>query len=144
MYTLDNLKGANVTSATLKTFVNWSYYATTKTEMWVDKVTSAWSENNVTWNTRPPSIGITSTTAARNEWASFNVTNAVKEVVTGNRTDYGFKFHSNGNEMTHWKQLSAGENGKNITNLSVTYNYPQMQPLTTNPFPLEQELRLVM
>lgn len=135
MYTLDNLKGANVTSATLKTFVNWSYYATTKTEMWVDKVTSAWSENNVTWNTRPPSIGITSTTAARNEWASFNVTNAVKEVVTGNRTDYGFKFHSNGNEMTHWKQLSAGENGKNITNLSVTYNYPQMQPLTTNPFP---------
>lgn len=135
MYTLDNLKGADVTSATLKTFVNWSYYATAKTEMWVDKVASSWSENNVTWNTRPPSTGITSTTVARNEWASFNVTNAVKEVVTGKRADYGFKFHSNGNEMTHWKQLSAGENGKNITNLSVTYSYPQMQPLTTNPFP---------
>lgn len=135
LYTLDNLKGANVTSATLKTFANWSYYATTKTEMWVDRVASSWSENNVTWNTRPPSIGITSAKAARNEWASFNVTNAVQEIVSEKRSDYGFKFHANGNEMTHWKQLSAGENGKNVTNLSVTYSYPQMQAATTNTFP---------
>lgn len=135
LYSLDNLVGADITSANLKTFVNWSYYETTKTGLWVDRVASPWSENNVTWNTRPPSTGIASTTVARNSWAIFNVTNAVKEIVSGKRVDYGFKFHTNGNEMTHWKQLSAGENGKNVTNLSVTYSYPQMQALKSNSFP---------
>lgn len=135
LYSLDNLVGADITSANLKTFVNWSYYETTKTGLWVDKVASSWSENNVTWNTRPASTGIASTTVARNSWATFNVTNAVKEVVSGKRVDYGFKFHTNGNEMTHWKQLSAGENGKNVTNLSITYSYPQMQAIKSNPFP---------
>lgn len=135
MSALDSLKGAIVSSASLKTYVNWSYYATSKSEIWVDKVNATWSENNVTWNTRPTSTGITSTTVARNNWANFNVTNAVKEIATGKRTDYGFKFHSNGNETTHWKQLSAGENGKNVTNLSVNYTYPQMKALTAEPFP---------
>lgn len=135
LYSLASLEGANVTSATLKAFVNWSYYETTKTGLWVDKVASPWSENNVTWNTRPASTGIASTTVARNNWATFDVTNAVKEVVAGTRTDNGFKFHTNGNEATHWKQLSAGENGANITNLSVAYSYPQMQPLKSEPYP---------
>ncbi|WP_214722035.1 DNRLRE domain-containing protein [Exiguobacterium sp. s192] len=135
MPSLSELKGAEISAASLKTYVKWNYYAGTKTGLWVDRVNSTWSETGVTWNTKPSSTNITSTTVSRDQWATFNVLSAMKTIADGSRTDYGFKFHTNGNGQTYWKQLTAGENNKNKTNLSVTYSYPQMGSLKTSVYP---------
>ncbi|WP_426273749.1 DNRLRE domain-containing protein [Exiguobacterium sp. R-17] len=135
MPALSDLKGAEISAASLKTYVKWNYYAGTKTGLWVDRVNANWSETGVTWDTKPSSTNITSTTVARDQWATFNVLSAIKTIADGSRTDYGFKFHTNGNGQTYWKQLTASENTKNRTNLNVTYSYPQMGALKTNAFP---------
>lgn len=135
MPALSDLKGAEISAASLKTYVKWNYYAGTKTGLWVDRVNANWSETGVTWDTKPSSTNITSTTVARDQWATFNVLSAIKTIADGSRTDYGFKFHTNGNGQTYWKQLTASENTKNKTNLNVTYSYPQMGSLKTNAFP---------
>lgn len=135
MPALSELKGAEISAASLKTYVKWNYYAGTKTGLWVDRVNSNWSETGVTWDTKPSSTNITSTTVSRDQWATFNVLSAMRTIADGSRTDYGFKFHTNGNGQTYWKQLTASENSKNKTNLSVTYSYPQMSSLKTNVYP---------
>ncbi len=131
---LSDLRGAIINSAEVNTFVTWSYYATTKNGLWLDRVNENWSETGVTWNTRPSSTNLLSTNVARDQWANFDVTSFVDQVAAGSRTDYGFKFHTNGNGTTHWKQISASENGSNRTNLNVSYTYPKMATVTTEGF----------
>lgn len=135
MPSLSDLKGATISNATFKTFAKWSYYADTKTGLWIDKVNSNWSESSLDWDARPSSTNITSTTVSRNQWATFNVTSAIKSIADGSRTDYGFKLHTNGNGQSYWKQLTASENSKNKTSVNVTYSYPQMGSLKTSVYP---------
>jgi RHS repeat-associated protein len=131
---LTDLRGATISSAEVKTFVTWSYYATSPNGLWLDRVNENWSETGVTWDTRPSSTNLLSTNVARDQWANFDVTSFVDQVADGRRTDYGFKFHTNGNGTTHWKQISASENSSNRTNLSVSYSYPKMSAITTEGF----------
>lgn len=135
MPSLSDLKGALISNASFKTFAKWSYYADTKTGLWIDKVNSNWSESSLDWDARPSSTNITSTTVSRNQWATFNVTSAIKSIADGSRTDYGFKLHTNGNGQSYWKQLTASENSKNKTSVNVTYSYPQMGSLKTSVYP---------
>ncbi|WP_269318441.1 DNRLRE domain-containing protein, partial [Exiguobacterium sp. KJ 601] len=131
---LSDLRGAVISGAEMSTYVTWSYYATQKNGLWLDRVNANWSETGVTWNTRPSSTNLLSTNVARNQWANFDVTTFVSQIAAGNRTDYGFKLHTNGNTTTHWKQISASENNKNRTKLNVTYSYPKMASITTEGF----------
>ncbi|MED4941122.1 DNRLRE domain-containing protein, partial [Heyndrickxia coagulans] len=124
-----DLKGAIIDSADLKAYITHSYYATTKTSIWVDRVQSSWSADTMNWNNKPGSTNITSTTAARNQWATFNVKGTVQGVVDGEYPNYGFKFHENGNGQTYWKKITASESA-NKAKLVVTYHYPEMKSPT--------------
>ncbi|TCI59112.1 DNRLRE domain-containing protein [Exiguobacterium sp. SH0S2] len=131
---LTDLRGATVSSAEVNSYVTWSYYGTQQNGLWLDRVNANWSETGVTWNTRPSSTNLGSTNVARNQWANFDVTSFVSQVAAGSRTDYGFKFHTNGNGTTHWKQITASETGTNRTRLNVTYSYPKMASISTEGF----------
>ncbi|QUE88008.1 DNRLRE domain-containing protein [Exiguobacterium alkaliphilum] len=131
---LTDLRGATISSADINTYVTWSYYATQQNGLWLDRVNENWSETGVTWNTRPTSTNLATTNVARNQWANFDVTTFVSQVASGTRTDYGFKFHTNGNTTTHWKQITASETNTNRTRLNVTYSYPKMSAISTEGF----------
>lgn len=131
---LTDLRGATISSADINTYVTWSYYATQQNGLWLDRVNENWSETGVTWNTRPTSTNLATTNVARNQWANFDVTTFVSQVASGTRTDYGFKFHTNGNTTTHWKQITASETATNRTRLNVTYSYPKMLTISTEGF----------
>lgn len=131
---LSDLRGATVSSANISSYVVWSYYATQANGLWLDRVNENWSETGVTWNTRPASTNLLSTNVARNQWANFDVSTFVSQVANGTRTDYGFKFHTNGNSTSHWKQITASETNKNRTRLNVTYSYPKLATVTTEGF----------
>uniref|UniRef100_UPI0040444719 DNRLRE domain-containing protein n=1 Tax=Niallia sp. 03133 TaxID=3458060 RepID=UPI0040444719 len=125
-FSLTNLKGAVVDSADLKAYVTHSYYATQQTGLWVDRVTGPWYANELTWNNKPGSTNITSTSVARDQWATFNVKGTVQGWIDGDYGNDGFKFHTNGNGQTYWKKLSSAETA-NVAKLVISYHYPTMQ-----------------
>lgn len=131
---LSDIKGATITSASLKTYVKWSYHPTTKTGIWLDRVNSKWSESSINWENKPTSTNITSTKVARAQWATFNVKDTIQQIADGEMDDYGFKLHANGNDENYWKQLTASESGKK-SNVVISYSYPQMKGLKAEPFP---------
>ncbi|MCO7125914.1 DNRLRE domain-containing protein [Sporolactobacillus shoreicorticis] len=122
-----DLKGAIIDSASLNTYVTHSYYATQKTGIWVDRVTTGpWYVNDLIWNNRPKSTSLSSTSVARDQWASFNVKSAVQGWVNGDYPNYGFRIHENGNGQTYWKKLTAAESA-NKAKLVISYHYPMMK-----------------
>lgn len=129
---IGDLKGATIDSAQLAAYVTHSYYADTKTGIWVDEVKGPWYVDELTWNNKPSSTNITSTTAARDEWAYFDVKNTVQAWVNGTRENYGFKFHTNGNGKTYWKKITAAESKK--AKLVIGYHYNKMTNPTVNSY----------
>jgi len=129
---MTQLLGASVSAAKMQSYVKWNYNGATPMDVWADKANATWSETGVTWDTKPTSTNITKDAAAVNEWLSFNVLTYVKGIATGSK-DYGLKLHANGNGMTYWKQLTASENAANKSKISVTYSYPKMQAIKTEP-----------
>ncbi|MEI2358745.1 DNRLRE domain-containing protein [Mesobacillus zeae] len=127
-----DLKGATIDSAKLAAYVTHSYYADTKTGIWVDEVKGQWFANELTWKNKPSSTNITSTTAARDEWAYFDVKNTVQAWVSGTRENYGFKFHTNGNGKTYWKKITAAESKK--AKLVIGYHYNKMSNPSVNSY----------
>lgn len=125
-FSLTNLKGAVVDSADLKTYVTHAYYSTQKTGLWVDRVTGPWYANELTWSNKPGSTAITSTTVARDQWATFPVKSTVQGWINGTYQNDGFKFHTNGNGQTYWKKLSSAETA-NVAKLVISYHYPTMK-----------------
>ncbi|MEY8742793.1 DNRLRE domain-containing protein [Bacillales bacterium AN1005] len=125
-FSLTNLKGAVVDSADLKTYVTHAYYATQKTGLWVDRVTGPWYANELNWSNKPGSTAITSTTVARDQWASFPVKATVQGWINGDYQNDGFKLHTNGNGQTYWKKLSSAETA-NVAKLVISYHYPTMK-----------------
>ncbi|WP_242731433.1 DNRLRE domain-containing protein [Bacillus altitudinis] len=120
-----DLKGATIESADLQAFVTHAYYAGKKNGLWVDEVKGAWGANDLTWNNKPSSTKITSTSVGRDEWAHFNVKDTIQAWVSGERSNYGFKFHTNGNGQTYWKKITAAESAKKAK-IVVKYHYDQM------------------
>lgn len=129
---IGDLKGATIDSAQLEAYVTHSYYADIKTGIWVDEVKGQWYVDELTWNNKPSSTNITSTTVARDEWAYFDVKNTVQAWVNGTRENYGFKFHTNGNGKTYWKKITAAESKK--AKLVIGYHYNKMTNPTVNSY----------
>ncbi|MBK3496834.1 RHS repeat-associated core domain-containing protein [Viridibacillus sp. YIM B01967] len=124
-----DLKGATIDSADLQAYVTHAYYATQKNGLWVDEVKGSWGANELTWNNKPSSTKITSTSVGRDEWAHFNVTDTIQAWVSGERSNYGFKFHTNGNGQTYWKKITAAESAKKAK-IVIAYHYEKMQTPT--------------
>ncbi len=121
-----DLKGAIIDAAELKVYVTHSYYTTTKTGLWVDKANAYWNADKLTWNNKPSSTNITSTTVARDQWATFNVKQTVQDWVDAKYANEGFKFHVNGNGQTYWKKITAAESAKSAK-ITISYHYPTMK-----------------
>ncbi|KRF58741.1 hypothetical protein ASG97_22790 [Bacillus sp. Soil745] len=130
---IGDLKGATIDSAELAAYVTHSYYADTKTDIWVDEVKGQWYADELTWNNKPSSTKITSTSVARDQWAYFDVKNTIQAWVDGTRPNYGFKFHTNGNGKTHWKKITAAESAKKAK-LVIGYHYNKMSNPTVNSY----------
>ncbi|MDM5210821.1 DNRLRE domain-containing protein [Peribacillus sp. NJ4] len=130
---IGDLKGATIDSAELAAYVTHSYYVDTKTDIWVDEVKAQWYVDELTWNNKPSSTKITSTSVARDQWAYFDVKNTIQAWVDGTRENYGFKFHTNGNGKTHWKKITAAESAKKAK-LVISYHYEKMKNPTVSSF----------
>jgi hypothetical protein len=131
--------GATITSASLQLFadLNWSTSPTTggpNNAGYLSRVTSAWSENVVTWNSQP---GITTTnqvtipgsTSAAQSY-TLNVTSLVQDMVSS--ANYGFMLKMQ-DEFNYYKSLmfASSDNANSSTKtpvLTITYN---MTPVTT-------------
>ncbi|MBW0934202.1 DNRLRE domain-containing protein [Priestia megaterium] len=122
---LSSFEGATVESATFNVFDKWHYYADNPNGLWLDTVNAAWDPSTITWNNKPSSTNVTSTTVTRGKWASFNVTNTVQSWINKTKPNYGFKLHTNGNGQTYWKKVVSSENATEKPNLSLTYSYPK-------------------
>lgn len=132
------LKNAIVDSATLEMFVTHAYDETEKTGLWVDRVNSAWYVDTLTWNNKPSSTNIANTLVSRDQWAKFNVKQTVQDWINGTYGNFGFKFHTNGNGQTYWKQLSAAENA-NKAKLVIAYHYNTPEKPTTAGFSINKD-----
>ncbi|MCK1985796.1 MULTISPECIES: DNRLRE domain-containing protein [Peribacillus] len=130
---IGDLKGATIDSAELAAYVTHSYYVDTKTDIWVDEVKAQWYVDELTWNNKPSSTKITSTSVARDQWAYFDVKNTIQAWVDGTRENYGFKFHTNGNGKTHWKKITAAESAKKAK-LVISYHYEKMKNPTVSSY----------
>ncbi|MED3928999.1 DNRLRE domain-containing protein, partial [Priestia megaterium] len=123
------LKGAIIDSANFNIYTAHSY-SSTATNVWLDRVDGNWSPGSVTWNTKPGSTNIATASVAKDQTANFDVTNTVKDWVSGTKPNYGFKLHENGNGQSYWKKFYASENSSNKPYLSVNYHYPTVNAPT--------------
>ncbi|MBT2655350.1 DNRLRE domain-containing protein [Bacillus sp. ISL-18] len=123
---ISKLSGAIIDTATFNIYTAHSYYPSTATGVWLDRLDGNWASNTLTWNSVPPSVNIASASVYQGQTASFNVLNTVRDWVYGNKTNYGFKLHTNGNGQTYWKKFYASENSTKKPNLSVDYHYPTL------------------
>ncbi|MEI5908515.1 DNRLRE domain-containing protein [Bacillus spongiae] len=113
--------GYMVNSAKLKVYVTHHYYANNPNGLWVDYVNSSWNASTLTWSNKPSSTNITSVNVGREQWATFDVTNIVKDWNKGKKTNYGFKLHTNGNGQEYWKKVVSGSNSTLQPKLEITY-----------------------
>ncbi len=116
--------GVTVSSASFNIYVQHSYSLATPTSIYLGKLNSAFTAGQ-TWNMTDPSwTALTSDTVADNQWASFSVTNTVKDWIYGAATNYGFRVYESSTSQSLWKRLRASENATNAPYLSVTYWRP--------------------
>jgi hypothetical protein len=91
------------------------------------QITSEWNENTVTWNTRPTTNPIATSTAmvpsSPGVWMQWDVTKDVQDFVSGNKTNYGWRLI----DEQYWGGLDiprthfwTKENGKKIPSLKIT------------------------
>jgi len=126
---ISKLQGSIVDSAKFNIYTAHSY-SSVATNVWLDRVDGNWSPGSVTWNTKPGSTNIATTSTAKDQMASFDVLNTVKDWVAGTKPNYGFKLHENGNGQSYWKKFYASENSANKPYLAVDYQYPTLSAPT--------------
>ncbi|MCU7712677.1 DNRLRE domain-containing protein [Priestia sp. JV24] len=126
---ISKLQGSIVDSAKFNIYTAHSY-SSAATNVWLDRVDGNWSPGSVTWNTKPGSTNIATTSTAKDQMASFDVLNTVKDWVAGTKPNYGFKLHENGNGQSYWKKFYASENSVNKPYLAVDYHYPTLSAPT--------------
>ncbi|WP_243495792.1 DNRLRE domain-containing protein [Priestia aryabhattai] len=131
---ISSLKGAVIDSATFNAYVTHAYYADSPNGLWLDEVSSDWSPSTLTWNNKPSSTNIAKTDVGRDKWAQFSVTNTVQSWLSGSKSNYGFKLHTNGNGQTFWKKVVSGDNATNVPYLSVTYHYDALSAPTVKAY----------
>lgn len=90
--------GANITSAKLKLFANASSSngaISGNNESWIERITSPWDEQNVTWASQP-SVSINNRVAtisvpAGSGMYEYNVTSLVNDILADRTNSYGFR-----------------------------------------------------
>lgn len=125
---MSRFKGAIIHDAKVKVYVKHHYYTNTPNGLWLDVVSGAWTPSSITWNNKPGSFSNPNTSVVnvtRNQWAEFNVTQAVQNWANDTWGSYGFKLHTNGNGTTYWKKIVASEDYENPPVIEVTYSYPK-------------------
>ncbi|XZF77805.1 DNRLRE domain-containing protein [Bacillus sp. AL-1R] len=118
-----NLTGLTITSASFNAYVKHSA-SSSATGIWLDRITGSWSNSSVTWDTKPSSTNIATTTVGEGQWANFDITNTVKSWLSGSLTNYGLKLHENGNGSAYWKKIISTSNSDNNPYISVNYTIP--------------------
>ncbi|WP_335872617.1 DNRLRE domain-containing protein [Bacillus sp. 2205SS5-2] len=114
--------GYMVSSAKFKVYVTHHYYVNNPNGLWLDYVNNPWDAGTLTWNNKPSSTTkIGSVSVGRGQWAEFDVSGIVKEWNKGNKTNYGFRIHTNGNGTSHWKRIISASNATNRPYLEITY-----------------------
>ncbi|SFS88826.1 RHS repeat-associated core domain-containing protein [Marininema halotolerans] len=127
---VSSLKGMIIDSAKFNVHVDHAYYfAPTANGLWLDEVSGDWSESSLTWKVQQDkkitSKNIGMQNVARGQDVAFDVKSTVQNWANGTKTNYGFKFHTNGNKQTFWKKLGSSESTSNKPYLSVTYHAPK-------------------
>ncbi|WP_186321409.1 DNRLRE domain-containing protein [Bacillus sp. FJAT-22090] len=123
-----SLPYATIETAIFNIYNVHSYYPSTLTGIWLDRVNGSWDESSITWNNKPASSLFTSTSVYKGKWATFNVKNAVNDWMKGTTPNNGFKLHTNGNGQTFWKKFYSSEHSvadyRPHLNISYFYTSP--------------------
>lgn len=104
-----SLPNATIETAIFNIYNVHSYYPSTLTGIWLDRVNGPWDESTIKWSNKPTSSLFTSTSVHKGKWATFNVKNAVNDWMKGTTPNNGFKMHTNGNGQTFWKKFYSSE-----------------------------------
>lgn len=121
-----SLPYATIETAIFNIYNVHSYYPSTLTGIWLDRVNGPWDESTINWRNKPTSSLFTSTSIHKGKWSTFNVKNAVNDWVKGTAPNYGFKMHTNNNGQTFWKKFYSYEHGvaDYRPHLNISYFYP--------------------
>ncbi|KZZ85186.1 DNRLRE domain-containing protein [Bacillus sp. SJS] len=116
---------ANIDWAKLNVFTTHSYYPTTPTGVWLDKVNGSWNAGTLTWNTKPSTSNLTSVNVYKGQWATFDITDTLQDWVSGKQANNGFMLHTNGNGQSYWKKFVSSENTgyDKAPHLNISYSY---------------------
>ena len=127
-----SLPYATIETAIFNVYNVHSYYPSTLTGIWLDRVNGPWDESTINWRNKPTSSLFTSTSVHKGNWATFNVKNAVNDWIKGTTPNYGFKLHTNGNGQTFWKKFySREQSGVDYRpHLNLAYFYPSPSNLS--------------
>lgn len=119
------------------------YFRTTYTEstvagqLLIERNTSSWAENTVTWSTKPSTTSedsaIMSTVQWTNYWISADITNMVRDWLLNGQTMYGVTLRNYPTDTTnHFESVYAKEYGY-ASYIAVTYTQKPNAPTITSP-----------
>jgi RHS repeat-associated protein len=119
---------AYVASAQFRAYLFHQYYASAATDVYVGRVTSAWS-NATTWNTRPSHTNLgTQSVTGRGVWVSQGCAATVQNWLRGTWANHGFSIYQKEDgtqNLTHWKKFYSREAGSAYDpQLIVDYSIP--------------------
>jgi RHS repeat-associated protein len=119
---------AYVASASFRAYLSHQYYASSTTDVYVGRVTSAWS-NATTWNTRPSHTNLgTQPVTGRGVWMAQGCTATVQNWLRGTWPNHGFSLYQKEDgtqNTTHWKKFYSREAGSTYDpQLIVDYGVP--------------------
>lgn len=123
--------GATITNASLQLYadLNWSSSPTTggpNNAGYLSRVTSAWTENTVTWNTQPPTTTVNQViipgSSSTAQDYTLNVTNLTQDML--NNGNYGFRLMMQ-DELNYYKSLMFASSDNTVIarcpKLTVSY-----------------------
>ncbi len=110
--------GCSLTQATLLLFLQRAQGPRTINAY---QVSSAWTENAVTWNNQPSVTGsaATAATVANNTWMQWTVTSLVQAMMAG--TNYGFMLEDSAEDTGNNTQTYQSREGTNVPELDLTF-----------------------
>ncbi|MBD1373936.1 DNRLRE domain-containing protein [Hazenella sp. IB182357] len=131
----DDLAGVTVDSATLKVYTKHTYSSSGST-IYLDLVKDTWYASTLNWTSgsKLSTTPFTSKKVTKGSWASFDVTEPVKNTVLNKDITWGFKLHTNGAGTSQWTKFYASDAGTNKPHISITYHLPTPKNFTAQPY----------
>jgi len=129
-FNTSSFNGAYIDSASLNLHCRESHE---QAGVWIDRLTSNWSEFGVTWDNRPSQTGYTSGNATQGYWSSFNITSAMRNWTTGAWASYGLAIIEPWDNPQYFKRFSARENTDGTAPyIRVYYDWPSIYSVGIN------------